>query len=242
MMLATALAAAAVLAGAAATPPPPPPPPAQTGQAAGPDVRRIPSPGGEVMLVGPRDEMAWNELKFAPIRRVGDVVYFSGVVVGPRAGEARDVTAFKAQTRRAFSYLEAGLKAAGLTFADVARIETFHVWAGSSFEGDKAAQFEAFAQVKDEFVKPPYPTWTAVGVTELLSSAGVVEIQLTAHVPAKAAAPTPPRPAARPPARPAAKPAPKPAPKPAAPAPRAAPARTRSTTGLDIPTDESALH
>ncbi|MFN3521631.1 MAG: Rid family hydrolase [Phenylobacterium sp.] len=204
---------------------------------AGPDVRRIPAPGGEVVLVGPRDETAWSELKFAPVRRVGDVVYFSGVVIGPRPGEARDAAAFKAQARRAFAYLDAALKAAGLTFADVARLETFHVWNSANFEGDKDAQFRAFAEVKDEYFKPPYPAWTAVGVAELLPSAGVVEIQLTAHVPPKP--PAPPKPAARP--RPAIKPAPRPPAKPAPkPAPR--PRAPSSNNGLDIPDDESALH
>lgn len=198
-------------AGASAHEAPPPPPPSETAAPAyeGPPVRRIPSPGGEVVLTGPRDESAWTDLRYAPLRRVGDVVYLSGVVVGPRPGEGHDAAAFKAQARRTFAYLQAALRAAGLTFADVAMMQTFHVWSGPNFDGGKAEQFEAFAQVKDEFFKAPYPAWTAVGVSELLPSAGVVEIQLTAHVPPT---PAPPPAMARPPAkRPAAKPAPKPA-------------------------------
>lgn len=214
----------------------------------GPDIRRVPAPDGEVILVGPRDEIAWRDLKFAPIRRAGDMVYFSSVVVGPRTGEAHDATAFKAQTRRAFAYLDAALKAAGLTFADVVRLETFHVWNSPNFDGDKDAQFRAFAEVKDEFFKEPYPTWTALGVSELLSSAGIVEIQLTAHV--KPPPPPPPKPAVKP--RPRPKPA---APKPAAktgesgesgeaskPAARPKPRAPSSNNGLDIPSDDSALH
>lgn len=239
-----ATAAAALLAGAAqaedAAPSPAPPPPS------GPDVRRIPTPDGEVILVGPRDEMAWRDLKFAPMRRSGDMVYFSGVVVGPRAGEPHDAAAFKAQTRRAFAYLDAALKAAGLTFADVVRLETFHVWNSPNFDGDKDAQFQAFAQVKDEYFKEPYPAWTALGVSELLSSAGIVEIQLTARV-----KPPPPPPPPKP------KPKPKPRPKPAAakpasqtgetgdapkPAAKPKPRAPSSNNGLDIPSDDSALH
>jgi hypothetical protein len=30
-------------------------------------------------------------------------------------------------------------------------------------------------------MKPPYPAWTAVGTTGLLSDGGIVEIQLIAH-------------------------------------------------------------
>ena len=188
-------------------PPPPPPSEPPVSPPEGPPVRRIPSPGGEVVLTGQRDETSWSELKFAPLRRAGDVVYLSGAVMGPRPGEGHDVAAFKAQARRAFSYLQAALQAEGLTFADVAMMQTFHVWSGPNFDGGKAEQFEAFAQVKDEFLKAPYPAWTAVGVTELLPGAGVVEIQLTAHVPPP---PAPPPPVAKPPKRPAPKPAPKP--------------------------------
>lgn len=171
-------------------PPPPPPPP--EGEAPvvpdGPPVLRIPAPGGEVVLTGERDQRSWNDLRFAPLRRVGDTVYLSGVIIGPRQGEGHDVPAFKAQARRAFFYLQSALKSVGLTFADVASLQTYHVWSGPNFSGDKAAQIDAFLEVKDEFFKAPYPAWTAVGVSELLSAAGVVEVQLTAHVPAPAPA------------------------------------------------------
>ena len=33
-----------------------------------------------------------------------------------------------------------------------------------------------------EFMKPPYPAWTAVRTTGLLSDGGIVEVQLVAKV------------------------------------------------------------
>jgi len=217
MMAAAVLAAGALAAepahgGHDAPAPAPPPAPVDAAPLApaSPDVRRIPAPGGEAILMGPRDEAVWRDLRFAPIRRVGDEVYVSGVVIGPRQGEAHDIAAFKGQTRRAFAYVEAALRAAGLTFADVVRLETFHVFDSPNFDGDKGAQIEAFMQVKDEFLKPPYPAWTAVGVTELVSNAGIVEMRLTARVPAPAVAEppaAPPKPKPRPRPRPAHRPA-----------------------------------
>ena len=113
-------------------------------------------------------------------------MYISGVIAGPARNEARDAEAFKGQVRRAFRSLENTLKAAGLTFADVAMINTFHVWDGPGFAGSRDEQFAAFSAVKDEFMPAPHPAWTAVGTTGLLSDTGVVEIQMIAHAPAKA--------------------------------------------------------
>ena len=93
--------------------------------------------------------------------------------------------AFKAQTRRAFERLKVILQAAGVTFADVAMINSFHVWSGPNFTGSRSEQFDAFEEVADEFLKAPYPAWTAVGTTGLLSDGGIVEVQLIANVPAK---------------------------------------------------------
>jgi enamine deaminase RidA (YjgF/YER057c/UK114 family) len=34
-----------------------------------------------------------------------------------------------------------------------------------------------------EFIKAPYPAWTAVGTTSLLAPRGLVEVQMVARVP-----------------------------------------------------------
>ena len=61
-------------------------------------------------------------------------------------------------------------------------LNTFHIWASDNFRGDKNAQLSAFIAVKDEFMPPPHPAWTAVGTTGLALGTGVVEIQAIAHV------------------------------------------------------------
>ncbi len=61
-------------------------------------------------------------------------------------------------------------------------LNTFHIWQGPNFEGDRATQFEAFSAVKDEFMKAPYPAWTAVGTTALIPDTGIVEIQVIVHL------------------------------------------------------------
>lgn len=141
---------------------------------------RIPTPGGEVALPSNRDRDNYDRYHYAQTRRAGDFVYISGVVAGPAAGEATDADAFKAQIRRAFTRIAADLAAFRLTFANVLMINSFHVWSGPNFTGTRDKQFEAFGSVKDEFMRAPYPAWTAIGTTGLLADHGVVEIQMIA--------------------------------------------------------------
>ena len=61
-------------------------------------------------------------------------------------------------------------------------INTFHVWTSDNFEGDRNAQLGAFIAVKDEYMPPPHPAWTAVGTTGLALDSGVVEIQEIAQL------------------------------------------------------------
>ncbi|MFC3069040.1 Rid family hydrolase [Phenylobacterium soli] len=143
----------------------------------------VAAPGGEAVIPAAPYQRAWDEFHFAPARRAGDWLYISGVVAGPRPGEGHDVEAYKAQVRRAFRTIEGLLEAEGLTFADVTMINSFHVWEGPNFTGTKAQQFEAFSAVKDEFMPPPHPAWTAVGSTGLIAETGVTEIQMIAYAP-----------------------------------------------------------
>jgi len=41
---------------------------------------------------------------------------------------------------------------------------------------------ETFMKVKDRYVHPPYPAWTAIGITELAFPGGLVEIKVIARL------------------------------------------------------------
>lgn len=148
---------------------------------------QIPSAGGQVVLPTETDRKEYDLYHFAQVRRAGDYVYVSGVIAGRRGDEGRDVAAFKDQVRRAFKRIEVDLRAAGVGFSDVVMINSFHVWNGPNFTGTRDEQFAAFGAVKDEFMPAPYPAWTAVGTTGLLADGGVVEIQMIAYAPQRAA-------------------------------------------------------
>ncbi|MGZ6009695.1 MAG: RidA family protein [Rhizomicrobium sp.] len=146
---------------------------------------KIPAPGGEVVLATEGDQKLYDRFHFSSARHAGDTLYISGVIAGRMKGEGNDVTAFKEQVRRAFGQIRTTLQAAGADFADVVMINTFHVFNSPNFAGTTGEQFAAFGAVKDEFMPPPHPAWTAVGTTGLLSDTGIVEIQMIAHVPVR---------------------------------------------------------
>jgi enamine deaminase RidA (YjgF/YER057c/UK114 family) len=145
--------------------------------------KRIPAPGGEVVLPSRGMERAYEEFHYAPARRAGDWVYVSGVVIGRGPGEGNDVPAFKLQLRRGFEALRRILAASGARFEEVVMVNSFHVWEGPDFTGTRMEQYQAFDAVKAEFMPAPHAAATAVGTTGLLAPGGIVEVQLIAYAP-----------------------------------------------------------
>ncbi|QQM30365.1 RidA family protein [Martelella lutilitoris] len=109
---------------------------------------------------------------YSPAVRSGDMLYVSGQV-GSRADGSPEPD-FAAQVRLAFSNLENVLKAAGCDFDDIVDVTSFHT--------DPENQLETVLAAKNErFPAPPFPTWTALGVTWL---AGFdFEIKVVARIP-----------------------------------------------------------
>lgn len=145
--------------------------------------RRLPTPGGEVIIPGPGGQRAHDEVGYAPARRAGDTLYVSGAIIGRAPDEGNDLAAFEVQTRRTLTSLNRTLAAAGASFDDVTLVNSFHVWEGPDFSGTRDQQIEIIARVWREFSDGPRPAWTAVGTTGLLAPSGIVEIQLIAHAP-----------------------------------------------------------
>jgi enamine deaminase RidA (YjgF/YER057c/UK114 family) len=145
--------------------------------------KHIPAPGGEVVITSPREQEFYDKWNFAPARRAGDYVYVSGVVVWQEPGTARTPETFKTAARAAFATLRARLQALGADFKDVVMMNTFHDWSAPEFKGDRLAQFEAFLEVKREFMSAPHPAWTAVGTSALIRDGGTVEVQMIAYAP-----------------------------------------------------------
>jgi enamine deaminase RidA (YjgF/YER057c/UK114 family) len=109
---------------------------------------------------------------FAPAVIDGDHLRCSGMIgFRPDLSVPEDPTA---QFTLAFENLRGLLAEAGLTFANVTEMTTYHV--------GLRAHMQAFTAVKDKFMSAPYPAWTAVGISELASPGALVEIQVTARM------------------------------------------------------------
>ena len=107
----------------------------------------------------------------APVLDTGNFVFFSGVTgVHPDLSLANNP---EAQFRDTFAFLEANLAVAGLGFDDVVDLTTYHV--------GLRQHLDTFIKVKDTFVHDPYPAWTAIGVTELITEGTLVEIRAIAR-------------------------------------------------------------
>ena len=142
----------------------------------------IPAPSGAVILSSAIEKEGYDEYRYAAVRRVDNTLYLSGVVMGPREKEATDVAGFKAQVRRGFERIKANLEASGAGFADVVMVNSFHVWDSPNFTGSRDQHWDAFYEVAADYIKAPYPAWTAVGANGLLAPRGLVEVQMVARL------------------------------------------------------------
>lgn len=100
----------------------------------------------------------------------GDYVFFSGVTgTRPDLSVSSDP---ETQFRDTFRFLMKNLAQAGLDFEDIVEMTTYHV--GLRQHLDK------FVKVKDEFVSHPFPAWSAIGVSELITEGTLIEIRVIA--------------------------------------------------------------
>jgi enamine deaminase RidA (YjgF/YER057c/UK114 family) len=112
-----------------------------------------------------------DDWHFSPVLISGDFAFFSG-----QTGTHADGTFSpnpEQQFRDAFSFLAANLAAAELGFHDIIEMTTYHV--------DLRRHLASFIKVKDEHIRPPYPAWTAIGISELITPGALVEIRVIAR-------------------------------------------------------------
>ena len=114
----------------------------------------------------------YDALHFSQATRVENTIWVSGQVGIDAA--MKPAKGMEAQARLAFQGLRSVLEAAGASLADVVELMTFHT--------DLRGEMQAFAAVKDDYFPDRYPSWTAVGVTQLALPELCVEIRAVAVV------------------------------------------------------------
>jgi enamine deaminase RidA (YjgF/YER057c/UK114 family) len=120
----------------------------------------------------PSTQAMYDAYHFSQATRVGNTIWVSGQVGIDAA--MKPAQGMEAQAHLAFHGLRSVLEAAGASLADVVELMTFHT--------DLRGEMLAFASVKDEYFPDRYPSWTAVGVTQLALPELCVEIRAIAVV------------------------------------------------------------
>ena len=121
-----------------------------------------------IMAADPAELKFQEDWGYASALVSGDTVTLSGVVAGLRPGE----TDLRAGYTRAFERIGLILRSAGVSWDDVVDITSFHT--------DLTTQMPAIVAVKNLYIKPPYPTWTAIQVSRLIPDNGITEIKIVA--------------------------------------------------------------
>lgn len=109
-----------------------------------------------------------DQWHLSPGLDTGEFVFFSGVTgCRPDGTVASDP---EEQFKDAFSFLAKTLAAGNLLWENVVEMTTYHV--------DLRKHLEAFTKVKDAFIHAPYPAWSCIGTTELITEGTLVEIRV----------------------------------------------------------------
>ncbi len=111
-----------------------------------------------------------QEWHFSPVLVSGAFAFLSGQTGTHPDGSVASEP--EQQFRDAFRFLGANLAAAGLGFDNVVEMTTYQV--------DLRRHLAAFIKAKDEVIEAPYPAWSAIGVSELITEGTLVEIRVIA--------------------------------------------------------------
>lgn len=127
-------------------------------------------------LFPPGSQATAKEIKVSPGIISGNHIFLTGVTgSGPDGTMPTDP---EEQIRQAFEKIVALLKEAGLGFEAVVEMTTYHVGLQD--------HFDLFNDIRSDYVKEPYPAWTAVEVAGLRRQGALVEIRIIAHIETKA--------------------------------------------------------
>ncbi|MDH4560471.1 RidA family protein [Pseudomonas sp. BN411] len=118
----------------------------------------------------PPTQVFYDNFHFSQATRVGDMIWVSGQVGIDGAMKPGD--GIEEQAQLAFQALKSVLEAAGASLADVVELMTFHT--------DMQTDMPTFAKVKDQYLPDRYPSWTAIGISQLALPELRVEIRAVA--------------------------------------------------------------
>lgn len=124
-------------------------------------------------IVPARDQAASETYSFSQAVWNDGTLYCSGQI--GVAADGAIPARMTDQFRQAWDNVGGILKEAGIDWHDIIDITTYHIRLSETLP--------AFAEIKRDYIKLPFPTWTAIGVAELGYPDAVVEIRVIARRP-----------------------------------------------------------
>lgn len=115
-------------------------------------------------------QRAADAFHFSAAVRAGDLVIFSGVI---GANGNRIPNTAEEEFRNAWTQIGAVLEEANLGYENIIEYTSYHV--------DMQEHLADFMKVRDEFIAPPWPAWTAIGCTGLAVPGARAEIKVVAR-------------------------------------------------------------
>jgi len=114
-----------------------------------------------------------DQWHFSHVVRARGLLFLSGVTGTDVEGHVDPDPA--RQFNQAFVQMRQYLAAAGADIGDLVEMTTYHV--------GLRRHLEAFIAVKDRHLQHPYPAWSAIGVSELITPRALLEIRAVASDP-----------------------------------------------------------
>ena len=112
-----------------------------------------------------------DDWHMSPAIDTGALVFFTGMT-GHTVGGPPDPDP-RVQIERAFERVAATLAEAGLDFGHVVEMTTYHVGLQD--------HLQQFRDIRDRYVRQPYPAWTAIEVAGFVTPGIVCEIRVIAR-------------------------------------------------------------
>ena len=117
-------------------------------------------------------QVSYDNFHFAPAQIHNGILMASGQLGTGPGGKVPESA--EEEFRNAWQSVGMILAEAGMDYSNIVDFTSYHVGLQD--------HIGTFMKVKDEFIKEPYPAWTAIGITELAVPGARVEIRVTAGV------------------------------------------------------------
>ncbi|WP_119165962.1 RidA family protein [Algihabitans albus] len=121
-------------------------------------------------IVPPEFRAASEHLKMSPAILSGNHLFLTGVTGSDSRGHMPEDP--ETQMRSAFDKIATVLRETGLTSQAIVEMTSYHV--------GLRGHFELFDSIRLEYLRDPYPAWTAVEVAGLRRQGAIVEIRAIA--------------------------------------------------------------